>query len=213
MTTLILIRHGESEANEKNIYIGQTDADLTERGKLQAQLTAKYVTQNYHVDAVYGSDLQRAFKTGKAVADLLNMEIQPRKGLREINAGKWEEIPFDDLETQFAKEYSVWLSDIGNAACVGGESVREMAKRVLAAITEIARENDGKTVVLATHATPIRAMMCLWKGLTLNEMKDVPWVNNASVTIVEYERGTYRVVQTGEDGHLEGLRTVLPDNV
>ena len=60
MTTVIVIRHGESEANRQGIFAGQINPDLLERGVEQAKLTAQYVADTYHVDAVYASDLQRA---------------------------------------------------------------------------------------------------------------------------------------------------------
>ena len=70
MTKIILIRHGESEANRDNIFAGHLDVDLQEYGLKQAQKTAEYVLEKYQVSRVYSSDLKRAYKTGRCVADL-----------------------------------------------------------------------------------------------------------------------------------------------
>ena len=79
--------------------------------------------------------------------------------------------------------------------------------------TEIVAENEGKTVVIATHATPIRAMQCLWQGMTFDEMKDVSWVSNASVTEAIYENGEFSLVFAGRHEHLGDLVSGLPSNV
>lgn len=69
MTTLILIRHGESKANRDRIFAGHLDVDLQEKGLKQAKITAEYISKNYLVNRVYSSDLKRAYQTGKCVAD------------------------------------------------------------------------------------------------------------------------------------------------
>lgn len=74
-------------------------------------------------------------------------------------------------------------------------------------------DDKGKTVVIVTHATPIRALLCRLKGMTLDQMKDVSWVSNASVTVVRVEDDNWILEQTGEDAHLSGLRTQFPANV
>ena len=74
-----------------------------------------------------------------------NLKIETDSNLREINGGDWENKPFDDLIKLYPKEYKVWLDDIGRARCVNGESVKELQKRVVRAVENIAKENSGKT--------------------------------------------------------------------
>ncbi|MEE1013924.1 MAG: histidine phosphatase family protein [Clostridia bacterium] len=212
-TTLVLVRHGQSEANLKGFYAGHTDADLTETGLQQAEKTAEYVVQNYTVDKIYASDLKRAFKTAQAVGQKLHMEVIPCRELREIDAGDWEGLPFETLQRDHKEAYGLWLSDIGNSVCTGGESVKELGDRILRALTDIAEENPGKTVLVGIHATPIRVMQCLWSGLPLSSMQEIPWVSNASVTEVVYEDGNWELVKVGYDAHLAALKTHLPTNV
>ena len=213
MTTLILIRHGQSQANHQSIFAGNFDADLHENGLKQAQKTADYIAETYKVDTVYASDLKRAYKTGKAVADRLGLDVIPNQRLREIRAGQWEGVTFDELSAQYAEDYSLWLSDIGNSGCTGGETVKQLGDRIVSAVTEIAKENDGKTVAIATHATPIRVMQCLLGGHSLDEMKNIPWVSNCSVTELHYNNGSWDFAKIGYDKHLSALRSSLPANV
>ncbi len=180
MTTFLLIRHGESMANTEKRFAGHLDIPLSPLGEQQAEITATHIAAHYAVDAVYASDLQRAYHTGKAVADKLHIPIYADKALREICAGDWESVSFDDLQTRFPSTYAVWLSDIGNAVCDNGETVAGLQERFLTALRRIASENDGKTIAIATHATPIRSLQCHCEGKPLGEMYAVPWATNAS---------------------------------
>ena len=213
MTRLILIRHGESMANREDVFSGHYDVELEEKGRIQARCTASYVTSTYSVDKVYASDLKRAYETGKAVADILGMDVIPKRGLREIDGGKWEKVPFVELPTLFPEDYKIWMEDIGQMRCTGGESIKELAQRVMGTLEEIAKENEGKTVVIATHATPIRVTQSMIQTGGVERMKDIPWVSNASVSELEYHSGEWKLIQIGYDKHLAELRTELPEDI
>ena len=213
MTKLILIRHGESQANRNGIFAGNFDADLEDRGMLQAEKTAKYIKDNFKVDAVYASDLKRAYKTGKCIADELGLEVIPESQIREIHAGKWDGEKFDVIFEKYAEDYKIWKEDIGSSRPTEGESIAEMKERVMPAFEKIAMNNDGKTVVCATHATPIRIMQTIVQKGSLSEMQNVSWVSNASVSIYNYDNGKWTAEVVSFDEHLSDLRTNLPANV
>ena len=86
-------------------------------------------------------------------------------------------------------------------------------ERVFEAIQRIVDENDGKTVVIATHATPIRTLCCRMKGLPVEELKNVPWVSNASITVLEVNEGNFSMVQEDYNEYLSDLQTRFPANV
>ena len=213
MTRILLIRHGETWANRREEFAGFTDAILTELGYQQAEKTAAYVKEHYNVDKVYASDLQRAFNTGKAVADLFGLEVIPEKGMREIFGGLWEDVPYATLCERYPEEYGVWLQNIGKSVCTEGESVEELGQRVFGTVQRIAKENEGKTIVIATHATPVRVTQTLIQDGNLDRMQEVPWASNASITELSYEDGVWSVVKASMDEHLGDMKTVLPDDV
>ena len=212
-TRLLLIRHGESEANRMGRFAGHSDFPLTQKGRLQAECTADYIARTYTVDRVYASDLCRAYDTALAVARRFSLPVVADEELREIFAGEWEGLPFDEIRLRFARDFEIWMRDVGNAACTGGEKVSDLQSRVMAALLHISKENPGKTVAIGTHATPIRATECALRGKSLSEMFSVPWVSNASVTELSYEGGSLRLVSVGESRHLDRLQSSLPDNV
>lgn len=212
MTKLLLIRHGQSEANRQRIFAGHYNVDLSELGKKQAECTAEFVVNNYKVDKIYSSDLIRAYKTAKAIAAKLGAEIIIDNKLREIYAGQWEKCEFEKLY-QYGEDYRIWHENIGRSRPTGGESVAELHERVYKAICKIALKNQGKTVVIATHATPIRALELRISGHGLDYMKNIPSVTNASVSEIVFENGRLFAVNMAQDKHLQHLNTTLPINV
>lgn len=213
-TRLILIRHGESEANAEHIFTGQSNAfGLTERGHAQAQAAADHLS-GVQIDAVYASDLRRAYDTALHIAKPRGMTVTPDTGFREIFAGEWEGKRFCDLPVMYPDDFGVWMNDIGHAVCTGGESVAELQQRVRRAVEHLVSLYPDKTVCIGTHATPIRVMQCVWQNVPLSGMKDIPWVPNASLTTVVYEPDlSWHDAEIGYAGHLDGMMTRLPKNV
>ena len=211
-TNIYLIRHGESEGNKRRAFLGHTDLDLTETGHNQAQNTAEFL-KGIDADVIYSSDLKRAYSTALHTAEMKNLDIIKSEKLREIYAGDWENGLFCDLEKNFKESYAVWLTNIGRAKCDGGESVAELQTRVVNEITCIAKENDGKTILIFTHATPIRVFKAFCAGCTLDEIKDIPWATNASVTKARFEDGRFEILEYGIDYFQGNDKTILPANV
>ena len=213
MTKLYFIRHGESVSNLSAQFAGSLDMPLTEKGREQARMTAEFL-RSTPFTAVYASDLSRAYDTGLSVATVQNIPIYATSQLREIDAGDWEGKPYSVLEETFADSYRVWRTQIGLAVCPNGESVSHLQKRICACVEDIVLRHPNETVCIATHATPIRVMECLWQSTPLAQMHTIPWVSNASVTIVRYdENGVGTLLERDLHHHLGMLHTVLAKNV
>ena len=213
MTTLILVRHGQSVANAQHRFAGHSNFDLTDIGKEQARLAGEYLFKNFKIDAIYASDLKRAYHTALPTARLFGLGVEKREGLREIFAGEWETLTVDEIDEQYTEDFAVWKNDFSNARCTDGESVTELYHRACREILSIAAENDGRTVLITTHATPIRVMQSFVETGNLDKMKDIPWVANASVSELEYDNGSWRFGKISYDDHLGALTTELPRNV
>jgi probable phosphoglycerate mutase len=212
ITKVILVRHGQSLGKLTRCFIGHGYAPLTELGHEQAEKSAVFLDK-YPIDAIYSSDLMRACQTAEHTAKRHGLEIIKDSGLREIFAGEWEGKKFDTLDTEYAENYEIWKRDIGNAHPDGGESVAELYRRVVSTLCEIAEINAGKTVCIATHATPIRAVCAAAEGYEACDMAKIPWTANASISLFEYENGKFKAVYTGNADHLGDLKTVFPSNV
>lgn len=191
MTRIIMIRHGQSEANKARIFAGHTDAPLSEKGHAQAEAAAAYLLAHEHIDAVYASDLSRAMETARHTADAFSLPIHPEPALREIFAGAWEGRYFDDLNVEYSADRERWRCDLANAFCTGGESIASVFARSLAAVTRIAKENEGKTVLIAAHWTPVLAMICTAEGYGVEHIGSCTEPRNASISILRFENGVF----------------------
>lgn len=205
MTRLIFIRHGQSEANLQNRFAGQTNVPLTDLGNAQAKSAAEYITKREKIDKIYSSDLQRAHNTALPVSELTGIPINDATELREICAGIWEGRLANEIEVEYAEEFRAWRKDYANARLPGGESVQEVYCRVVPFVKKIAKENDGLTLLFASHASPIRAVHCNAQGWDWQGMSDVPFVNNAAISIFEYDpdSDTLKLIERNITEHLD----------
>ena len=207
MTNLIMIRHGQSVANEEDKFAGHSDFDLTDLGRTQAELAGEYVKKHFKVDAVYASDLKRAFNTAVPSARAFGLEVIPDENLREIYAGDWEAMPFAQVISDYPADFLLWKNDLANAYCPGGETVAQLTERVCGEVCRICEKHDGETVLIATHATPVRAVQSAASG---QSSSDIAFVANASINLFTYENGKLAIKQLNIVEHLGDLMTTLP---
>jgi len=213
MTTLIFVRHGQSLANSASVFAGNSDFDLSELGHRQARMAAEYIAKNHKIDKIYSSDLMRAYNTALPIAKKLGMEVIATPDFREINGGLWEGLTFDEIAEQYPEEYKVWATDFSRAQCPDGESAKDVYLRIKAAVLSVAEQNPNSTVLIAAHATVIRAVECFAKGYSENEMGKVQFSHNASINIFTYEDGKLTPVQTNIIEHLGDIATALPKKI
>ena len=171
---------------------------------------AEFVKENYKVSAIYSSDLQRAYRTAECFSEILGLDIIKEEGLREINGGDFQGKKHAELPEIYPEEYgTIWLNHIGKAKCPNGETVRELGERVITTLEKIAKKNKGKTVLISTHATPIRATQCIVETGSVDQMENTPWASNASVTEITYNNGKWELVRASIDDHLKDLKTAF----
>lgn len=211
-TTLLIVRHGESLGNRDERFLGHTDLGLSELGKRQAAALGAALCGR-RIDAVYSSDLCRAADTVAPAAADRGLPILLRRDLREIYAGDWEGRRFDDLITEWPEERAVWKTDIGRACPPHGERVADLYERAFAAITAIAAENPGRTVLIGTHATPVRAITARLLGLGVLGMAEIPWAPNASITTVVFRDGVATLDSPADASHLADLVNEVPKKI
>ena len=212
-TTILLVRHGESEGNVLSVFTGHRAYPLTPMGHKQAAITADYIAENYSVDAVYSSDLPRAFQTAEHIALQFDLPIVTDPALRELFGGQWENKCFAELPEQYPEDFSVWSNDTIHARCTGGESVLELTERVISGIKRVAEKYPGQTLVMVTHATPIRT--ALWKvsGSPEEAFQNTGFGCNCAVSELTFENGMLSIVAANYTDHLENCKTQLPSNI
>ena len=156
-TTVYLIRHGQSESNLAKVFAGQMNVNLSELGHAQAERTSEYLSK-IPVDVIWSSDLNRAYQTAQHTAEKKGLEIHTSPKLREIFAGEWEGKSTAEMKNDPESGFQTWLYNIGAVQTPGGESVIEVQARFVPEVERIMRENEGKTIFIFCHATPIRLL-------------------------------------------------------
>lgn len=205
MTKFIIVRHGQSTANECGYLVGKTEAPLSSLGKRQAEAVCQYILKNYKVDVIYSSPLSRACDTVRGVADILNLPIIKENELREFDFGKWEGLTLEKIKQDYDDGYSKWANDPGVYVPEGGELMSQLQSRILEKIIEIGKREDGKTVLIGSHSSVIRALQCYIQGLPLTKMKYTPRVVNASLAEIDFDGENFYIYKYGYDGHLTSI--------
>jgi len=212
-TTILLIRHGQSEGNILGLFTGHSGYSLSKLGHKQAEMTAEYIRARYNVDAVYCSDLPRAFQTAEHIAKAYDLPVITDARLREINAGRWENKAFTELPDLFPEAFTVWREDLIHARCTGGESVLEVADRSTNCLQTIAATNPGKCIAIVAHATTIRASLWKISGATEDAMQSLCWGGNCGISVLCFSDGELQIHSQNITEHLSDLVTELPENL
>ena len=205
MVRLLIVRHGLSVTNKDKIYTGQRDVPLAPLGHRQAEAACRYIMENYKVDAVYASDLCRAKDTVFPIAKALSLPLQTRADLREISLGDWEGKTYEEVKVLYPKTWAMLTTARHLARYEGGESYAEAYARAKKAFLEIAGENEGRTVAIASHGGLIRLFLAAVLGLAVEHGGKAPLITNASLSGVEIEGEEMRLVFAGEECYLADL--------
>ncbi|NHD18577.1 MULTISPECIES: bifunctional RNase H/acid phosphatase [unclassified Actinopolyspora] len=163
-TRLLLLRHGQSALSVDKRYSGRGDVALTELGQRQAHAAAKRLVSTEGVATpdgsavVLSSPLARARGTAEAVVAATGGELVVHEGLVETDFGSWEGLTFTEASEQYPELHRSWLGD-PSVEPPNGESLNTAFERVRGALNGILRDYAGRTVVLVTHVTPIKAVL------------------------------------------------------
>ncbi|HLT18316.1 MAG TPA: histidine phosphatase family protein [Thermomicrobiales bacterium] len=184
-TDLYFIRHGETASNANGLLHGLTDVPLNDRGLRQAELIAKRLLDLPGLDQIVSSPLQRAFHTAQAIHRRSQAPLRVHHGLREMNFGAAEGVPFSEVGNVFPRESERFLdpSDM-YARFPGGESRGEFFRRVERTVDDIANQYLGQHVVVVAHGGFISAVLAVLMRESANNWREKPIVN-CSLTHIE----------------------------
>ena len=200
-TRLYLVRHCQSTGNLRNIFQGQTDADVSAMGEKQLALLGLRF-RDVPVDAVYSSPLRRALKTAEAVNAYHNLPITQLNDLMEVDVGELEGRKLDSVFEGHPALAARWNEAPQDCAFPGGESVAQVYGRAKSALSRILRENAGKTVVVASHGFLLRNMVCALLNGDLQALPSVHIGGNTSVSEFEVSEAGVQVVRMNDLSHL-----------
>ena len=170
MTTLYLMRHGETLDNARQIMQGQVQGELNDEGVLQAERVRDEMSQ-LHIDAFVASDLRRSFDTARIVAEPHHLQVVTTPLLRERDWGDFTGRYIPDLKDQ------PWPENV--------EKLDHLLNRARQFLDFIQQEFEGKTVLAVGHGIVNKAIQAVYHGC---QMKDVTRMTNAEVRTLNLDK-------------------------
>lgn len=184
ITRLYLIRHGETEENQRGILAGSTDVPLNGNGRSQSMVLAK-LARTLPVDAIFASPLQRAVETA-ILAFGKEARIITDSSLREFHFGEWEGLHFSDIAKRYPELWKTWVHDWEHTNIPGAEAFTAFAQRVISFSTGLLHSHQGQNLAIVSHGGWIRALLAhLFSGSAGTGYWKFK-VENATVTEVEF---------------------------
>lgn len=196
---LLVIRHGQSEADLLQVHEGRADFLLTKEGRRQAAAMAKWVAQHYQVDRIYASTLTRAQQTAQALVATTNAPLCNEPGLRERDNGLLAGLPFADA----AVKYPPIPNRPPHLSAYEMESEIDFRCRVEKMLSKILYDNDeDSTIALVCHGGTIKMLYQAFLGLPI--ASDVLFVTgDTGIHLWEYESGRRRILFSNSTRHLD----------
>lgn len=154
---LYIVRHGETEWNQKNLVQGHTDIPLAESGEKQAQARAEFFKETVFGHVV-SSDLTRAKQTASILSHGRNLDLHTSTALREQSWGDWEGHSFEKLREQFGVGFNSYSGSEPHAV-PGVESHRQVAMRVQPFLKELASNHPGRNVLVVSHGGVLKGLI------------------------------------------------------
>jgi ribonuclease H / adenosylcobalamin/alpha-ribazole phosphatase len=159
VTTTLLLRHGQTALSAERRFAGRGAIPLTDLGKAQARAAAARLAARGGIDLIVSSPLARARRTAEAVAEATGVALVVEDDLAETDFGSWDGMTFAEVQAQWPAEMAAWLAD-AEVAPPGGESFAQVAGRTNAALDRLLAARRGETLVVVSHVTPIKTLVC-----------------------------------------------------
>ncbi len=197
-TTIYLVRHAQSVANERKRYTGWLDVPLSDEGVRQAERCRDYF-KDIKIDNVYTSTLQRAYTTAQIIFDTTTNIVRLDE-FKEINIGGFEDKTHAELLCEYPDIYSGWISDPVMSTPPDGETLNDFYARTIGGLI---RSVTGKSVAIVTHGGVIRCLILYALSMRLNDIWRIK-VDNLSVSKIELSGNKRALTLLNDTCHLKG---------
>lgn len=209
MTTLVLIRHGETEWNRIGRWQGHADVPLSDRGRDQARrVAARLLAEEQPFDHLYASDLARAFETASIIGSALALPIHPLIELREMHVGAWSGLTRDDIRVQYPEQWSLYAAGGDGPRGGHGETNEALRARVVDILERLVRDHPRQRLLVVSHGGPIRALVSHIGRLT-GLPADLQ-IENTSITEVRFAEATPQILRVNDCSHCVHATAIDP---
>jgi broad specificity phosphatase PhoE len=157
-TTVILVRHGESEGNEKALFRGRKDFPLTERGQRQARDLA-LALKSFNLTQIFSSPLERATATAAAISDVMQQPVRTVQGFTNMALGPWEGRHKDEVSQDYPEEWELWLKNPERLHLPKAETLDQVQSRAFSNLQHLISRHRGETFAVVTHRTVLKPLL------------------------------------------------------
>jgi probable phosphoglycerate mutase len=201
-TRIVAVRHGETTWNAEMRMQGQLDTPLSPRGRWQAARAAESLAGE-GIEAIFASDLERAFDTAQALATRLGLPVVTDTGLRERSFGVFQGHLYADIDRRWPEQAARWRHHDPDFGPEGGETLREFSARAVAACARIAAGQPGRSIAIVTHGGVLDCLYRAAAGVDLSAPRT--WeLGNAAINRLLYTPRGFVLVGWSDAAHLEG---------
>lgn len=204
MTSIYLIRHGQTAWNREEIFRGRTDVPLDEVGLKQAELAADYFKE-IKIDAVYSSPLARAWQTAEKIAKPRSLQVEPLEGVIDMSFGNWEGHPHEEIKQIDPETYRQWREEPHRARLPGGETLDQVRLRAMAALEGVIQSGPDKTLVIVSHRVVNKVLICGILGIDNSHFWQIGQ-DTTAINLIQYRNGRYVLSLLNETCHLKRLK-------
>ncbi len=200
-TTLYLTRHGQTEWNLEGRLQGKLDSPLTPLGLRHAGWLGESLAET-RLDVIYCSSSPRALRTAEILRGSRSLEITALDELREIDMGSWEGRIGAEIEAASPDAYhAFWNTPHLYEPTNGGETFVQLGERVVPAVERILSDNEGRSILIVTHAGVLNLLMTAFHGQPLSEMWKPPILQSTCLCKIVYGPGGAKVELHGDVSH------------
>ena len=198
---LILVRHGETDANRQGILMGSSKGpSLNASGRAQAAEIAAAL-KSEPVAHLYASPADRARETAEVISRVIQAQLSIVDDLCEIDVGRLEGLTQAEVHQEYASHTLDWERDPATARHPGGETMEELQRRAWRVVQELAARHPGETVVVVSHLFTILSVITKVLDMPLRHFLRVR-LEPGAMTRIEMESGIPTVLSTNETWHL-----------
>jgi probable phosphoglycerate mutase len=200
VTTLLLVRHGETPWNVESRIQGHLDIALNPLGVAQAEAVGKRLASE-PFDAIYSSDLIRALQTARLAVSDPGRNIIRDQRLRERHLGVLQGLTAEEAMAAHPAAWKAFKSRDPDLELAGGEKLGEFSRRVVDFVEAVLKAHAGGRVVLVTHGGVLDAAYRHALGMPLSVSRNFP-IYNASVNVISNHDGRWKIESWGDVSHL-----------
>ena len=194
MTVFHLVRHGQHGLLGRVLAGRMPGVGLTERGRAEIAAVAERLAEE-PIAAIYSSPLQRTRESAEIVAARLQLGIEFRDDVIELDFGEWTGTTFDLIRAD--PRWEAWRTQRSIARIPGGESMREVQKRVVDALLDLNRRHPHQSVVVVSHGDVIRSALLYALGMPLDSYNSIE-IGQGSISALRLDPGGIRVLAMNE---------------